>query len=170
MLWELKWQEHIFRVLQLMADSVPDDLRYLVEQAFRHQGRSFEPDDACRFWLKRCGWELPDMPEVWEVLAEILRTQVDDRGEKILIRGLPGKEIALNENDRATLDQGYVLPVGLRVGDVLATGQRVFSYPRGAGDGNHILVHLSDGADGLWTMASAVMPVALMTEERAAVS
>lgn len=57
-----------------------------------------------------------------------------------------------------------VQPRALRVGDILATGDRVLSLPREGGNGS-VLIHLTGGVNGHWIGVPARIPVALLTEE-----
>jgi len=55
-------------------------------------------------------------------------------------------------------------PRALRVGDVLATGDRVLSLPREGYNGS-VFIHLTGGFDGHWVGVPARIPIALLTEE-----
>ncbi len=54
-------------------------------------------------------------------------------------------------------------PGALKVGDILATGDRVLSDPREGGNGS-VLIHLTGGADGHWMGVPARIPIALLTK------
>ncbi len=51
-------------------------------------------------------------------------------------------------------------PRALKVGDILATGDKVLSAPREGGNGL-ILIHLTGGTDGHWIGVPARVPIAL---------
>ncbi|MFA6414502.1 MAG: hypothetical protein WC217_00100 [Candidatus Paceibacterota bacterium] len=55
-------------------------------------------------------------------------------------------------------------PRALKVGDVLATGERVLSLPR-EGANSSVLVHLTGGLGGHWIDMAPRLPIALLTEE-----
>lgn len=54
-------------------------------------------------------------------------------------------------------------PRALKPGDVLATGDRVLSFPRRGFDG-HVLVHMAGGTNGCWISMAARLPIALLAE------
>ena len=54
-------------------------------------------------------------------------------------------------------------PCALKVGDILATGDKVLSPPREGGNGR-VLLHLTGGFNGHWVGVPARIPVALLTE------
>lgn len=53
-------------------------------------------------------------------------------------------------------------PSALRVDDTLATGDKVLSVPRDAGNGG-VWIHLSGGFDGHWIRVPARIPIALLS-------
>lgn len=55
-------------------------------------------------------------------------------------------------------------PKALKVGDILATGDRVLSTPREGGNGS-VLLHLTGGFDGHWVGVPGRIPIALLTKE-----
>lgn len=55
-------------------------------------------------------------------------------------------------------------PCALKVGDILATGDRVLSPPREGGNGS-VLLHLTGGFNGHWVEVPARIPIALLTKE-----
>lgn len=55
-------------------------------------------------------------------------------------------------------------PGALKVGDILATGDRVLSAPREGGNGS-VLIHLTGGYEGHWMGVPARIPIALLTKE-----
>ncbi len=55
-------------------------------------------------------------------------------------------------------------PCALRVGDILATGDKVLSPPREGGNGS-VLLHLTGGFNGHWVGVPARIPIALLTED-----
>ena len=55
-------------------------------------------------------------------------------------------------------------PRALKVGDILATGDKVLSAPREGGNGL-VLIHLTGGTDGHWIDVPARVPIALLTKE-----
>lgn len=54
-------------------------------------------------------------------------------------------------------------PRALKPGDVLATGDRVLSFPRKGFDG-HVLVHMAGGTLGHWVPMAARLPIALLAK------
>jgi len=54
-------------------------------------------------------------------------------------------------------------PQALKVGDVLATGDRVLSPPRSGYNGS-VLIHLTGGLKGHWIKVAARIPLALLAE------
>lgn len=58
-------------------------------------------------------------------------------------------------------------PSALRAGDILATGDRVLSAPRGGFNGS-VWLHLTGGLDGHWIEVPSRIPIALLTKEDAA--
>jgi len=54
-------------------------------------------------------------------------------------------------------------PCALKVGDILATGDKVLSPPREGGNGR-VLVHLTGGLDGHWVDIPSRIPIAFLTE------
>ncbi len=55
-------------------------------------------------------------------------------------------------------------PRTLRPGDILATGDRVLSFPSEGGNGS-VLIHLTGGFEGHWVSVPARIPIALLTKE-----
>jgi len=55
-------------------------------------------------------------------------------------------------------------PQALKVGDVLATGDKVLSLPRRGFNGS-VLIHLTGGLDGHWIDVASRLPIALLTKE-----
>lgn len=54
-------------------------------------------------------------------------------------------------------------PKALKIGDMLATGDRVLSEPREGGNGS-VFIHLTGGFDGHWIDVPARIPIALITK------
>jgi hypothetical protein len=55
-------------------------------------------------------------------------------------------------------------PRALKVGDVLATGDRILSPPREGGNGS-VMIHLSGGINGHLIEVPARIPIALLTKD-----
>lgn len=55
-------------------------------------------------------------------------------------------------------------PYTLKIGDILATGDRVLSPPRDGGNGS-VLLHLTGGFDGHWVTVPSRIPIALLTKD-----
>lgn len=58
----------------------------------------------------------------------------------------------------------FAQPRALKLGDILATGDRVLAAPRDGGNGI-ILLHLSGGIDGHWVGVPARIPIALLVDD-----
>ena len=59
---------------------------------------------------------------------------------------------------------GVCQPRALRVGDILATGDKVLSLPREGGNGT-VLIHITGGHDGHWVGVPGRIPIALRAPE-----
>ena len=131
--------------------------------------------------IKKAGFIIT-RDERWDVphsFCEIILEQVEDSGPELEIRnllGFPlyryGESYGLEEWVRLRgCGQNYLRtarfaqPGGLKVGDILATGEKVLSPPREGGNGA-VLVHLSSGRkDGTWLSFPSRTALALLTTE-----
>lgn len=129
--------------------------------------------------INQAGFFLPH-DERWDVVEafyDIILEQVDDTGGKLKVRnilGFPlfgyGKSFTPREYaERRGTGENFLRTTrfaqsrALKVGDVLATGERIISTPREGGNGS-VLVHLSSHQpQGLWFSFPARTALALRT-------
>lgn len=133
------------------------------------------------FLRKTCGLVLPRGREwnIKEAFVEIVKEQVDDSGDELVIRNLLGFPLhdygqpydlvgwVENRGSGQNLlrTKNFAQPRALVVGDRLVTGEKVISQPRDGGNGA-ILVHLDDGRErGTWFSFASRTALAVLSPE-----
>jgi len=172
-------QRDLIDWLFILNDQTPVRLENLVEQCRSNDiGNISWPH-----YLRKLGFDLN--VEEWhhqKNFPEIILEQIDDSGDKIVIRNLLGmslyqyvephdkifdlkdwvKERGNGKNLlRDCVDFRYSQPRALEIGDILITGEIVISEPREGGNGA-VLVHLSGGKRGTWLSFPARIAIALI--------
>lgn len=163
----------------------------LVKRSVRILLRDCRTSDArltpgWRQWLASNGLNLPESLivclDVDLEVPKILLEQVDDSGDKLVVRDILGWPLRHNLGEAYGLEglvenrghghnclrtERFSQPQMLRVGDVLATGETVCFEPRGGGNGS-VLVKLKDGPDPehtIWMEYPSRTALALLTPE-----
>jgi hypothetical protein len=175
-------QKQIIRILSGLVEKDQDFLRKLVEECRKNLPQHLEIETVAK--LASLGLRIPslyleipgdDSPR--KTLAEIILQQVDDSGQKVVIRNLLGTELyrygqtlSLKEfvlkkgsGENRLRTKRLAQPGSLKKGDILADGSRVLSDPREGGNGS-VLIHLTGGFDGAWVGIPARIPIALLTK------
>lgn len=180
----IKFQELFISVLIRILETGKKGEKYLRGLARRVREYPDQPlADEDLEYLKSQGLELPPDEEfpkhrwVAKACVEIPAEQIDDHGEKVIIRNLLGwpliryQKISLEDWERYGGRHGcplravtFAQPGALEKGDVLATGERLISPPREGGNGA-VLLHLSEegrcDSYGTWIDVPARIPIAL---------
>jgi hypothetical protein len=171
-------QGRVIKALFNLVKTEPDYLRGMVKgyRGFPFVGLS-EGDYRK---MRHHGFREPsfkDWPWCTEMVKIILE-QVDDSGTEIVIRNQLGMRLLgygttqTSEEHEKTASLGICFlrtpvvaqPGALKVGDTLATGERILSEPRCSDDGQ-ILIHFSGGVHGTWLPVPARIPISLRPVE-----
>jgi hypothetical protein len=168
------FQEHVIRVLRAINEKDSVFLRRLVKGL--HKNSSKVPSVS----LDRLFKEGLTVAEAWHMneLPKILKEQIVLDRKTVTIRNLLGHALydyglCLNfeeyfhirgSGQNRLRTTHLAQPGALKVGDILATGDRVLSEPREGGNGA-VLLHLTGGFDGRWISVPSRIPISLLTKE-----